>query len=133
MWDMLHGLFVFDSAPERDLFWRLLRDQRVRQIYFTGMLTHGQSDFYIHYIDPESHTVRAYYPDFVIWKDDGSLLILEVKGDNKIDDPIVRAKQGYARQLAGASAIGYHTIRGSDALKARLYPFDGQKRKGRLS
>lgn len=109
--------YCFDSNPERELFWRLLHDKRVSRIYFTGMLTHGQSEFFIQYIDPESHTVRSYYPDFLVRKEDGSLLIIEVKGDNKVDDPVVRAKQDYARQMAGASAIGYEMIRGSDALK----------------
>jgi hypothetical protein len=109
--------YCFDSNPERELFWQLLRDKRVSRIYFTGMLTHGQSEFFIQYIDPESHTVRSYYPDFLVRKEDGTLLIIEVKGDNKVDDPVVRAKQDYARQMAGASAIGYEMIRGSDAMK----------------
>jgi type III restriction enzyme len=109
--------YCFDSNPERELFWRLLRDKRVSKIYFTGMLTHGQSEFFVHYIDPESHTVRSYYPDFLLQKEDGSLLIIEVKGDNKIDDPVVQAKHEYTRQMAGASSIGYEMIRGSDALK----------------
>src|SRR5690606_31553248 len=57
--------YCFDSNSERTLFWDLLREKRVKKIYFTGMLTHGQSDFFIQYIDPDSHTVRSYYPDFV--------------------------------------------------------------------
>ena len=36
--------YAFDSQPERDLFWYLLREGKVKEIYFTGMLTHGQSD-----------------------------------------------------------------------------------------
>ena len=39
--------YCFDSGSERLLFWDLLREQRVKKIYFTGMLTHGQSDFFI--------------------------------------------------------------------------------------
>lgn len=109
--------YCFDSTPERELFWRLLKDGRVSKLYFTGMLTHGQSEFFIQYIDPESHTVRSYYPDFLLQKDDGSFLIVEVKGDNKIDDPVVLAKQSYARQMAGASRMEYEMIRGSDVLK----------------
>lgn len=57
------------------------------------MLTHGQSDFFVQYIDPESHTIRSYYPDFLVQKEDGTYAIIEVKGDNKIDDPIVLAKK----------------------------------------
>ena len=72
--------YAFDSVPERNLFWYLLREQKIKQIYFTGMLTHGQSDFYIQYIDPESHAVRRYYPDFLMQTDDDSWAMVEVKG-----------------------------------------------------
>lgn len=85
--------YCFDSNPERDLFWRLLKDTKIKEVYFTGMLTHGQTDFYIQYIDPESHTVRSYYPDFLLKKDDDSYVIVEVKGEDQLDDPIVKAKQ----------------------------------------
>jgi type III restriction enzyme len=57
--------YCFDSNPERTLFWDLLREVKVKHPYFIGMLTHGQSDFFIQYIDPDSHTVRSYYPDFL--------------------------------------------------------------------
>lgn len=60
------------------------------------MLTHGQSDFVIHYVDPESHTVRSYYPDFLVQKTDGSYVIVEVKGDNLVNDAVVKAKAAYA-------------------------------------
>lgn len=107
--------YCFDSKPESTLFWDLLRDGRVQQIFFTGMLTHGQSEFFIQYIDPDSHTVRSYYPDFLVKKDDGSYLIVEVKGDNMIDNAVVQAKASYARQIAGASGMDYRIIKGSDA------------------
>ena len=84
--------YAFDSQPEKALFWSLLREGKVKKVYFTSMFTHGQSDFYIQYIDPESHAVRRYYPDFLMQKDDGSWVIVEVKGDNMIDDQIVQAK-----------------------------------------
>ena len=107
--------YCFDSDPERNLFWNLLKDGKVKKLYFTGMLTHGQSDFYVQYIDPESHTVRSYYPDFLVQKEDGKYLIIEVKGDNKIEDPIVLAKQEFAQQMAIASGMTYRIIKGSDA------------------
>lgn len=108
-------VYCFDSNPEKQLFWDLLRDGRVKNIYFTGMFTHGQSDFYIQYIDPDSHTIRSYYPDFIIQKEDGSYVIIEVKGDNKIDDPVVQAKKQFAEQTAVASGMTYQVIKGSDA------------------
>lgn len=109
--------YCFDSDPERRLFWDLLRNGKVEKLYFTGMLTHGQTDFYVQYIDPESHTVRSYYPDFLFQKDDGSYVIVEVKGDNKIDDPVVQAKKEFAEQMAVASGMTYRIIKGSDASK----------------
>lgn len=111
--------YCFDSDPERNLFWNLLKDGRVKKVFFTGMLTHGQSDFFIQYIDPESHTVRSYYPDFLVQKDDDTFVIIEVKGDNKIDDPIVLAKQEFAGQIATASGMTYRMIKGSDAAAGR--------------
>lgn len=107
--------YCFDSDPERNLFWNLIKDRKVKRLYFTGMLTHGQSDFYVQYIDPESHTVRSYYPDFLVQKEDGTHIIIEVKGDNRIDDPVVQAKQEFAEQMAAASGMTYKIIKGSDA------------------
>jgi type III restriction enzyme len=51
--------------------------------------------------------------------DDGSekYIIIEVKGDNKIDDEVVKAKADYASQLAGASGMTYKIIKGSEASK----------------
>ena len=111
--------YAFDSQPERNLFWSLLREGSVNRVYFTGMLTHGQSDFYIQYIDPESHAVRRYYPDFLMQKDDNSWVIVEVKGDNMIDDKIVQAKASATQQRASASDMSYEIIKGSDAAKGR--------------
>jgi len=113
--------YCFDSEPEHRLFWDLLREGKVKKLYFTGMLTHGQSNFFIQYIDPESHTVRSYYPDFLFQKEDDTFVIVEVKRDDKIDDPIVRAKQSYAEQLSGASGMVYKIIKGSQANKGHYH------------
>ena len=107
--------YAFDSKPEHALFWSLLTEGKVKEVYFTGMLTHGQSDFYIQYIDPDSHAVRRYYPDFLMQKDDDSWVIVEVKGDNKVDDQIVLAKAAAAQQRASASQMSYEIIKGSEA------------------
>lgn len=109
--------YCFDSNPESNLFWTLLHDESVSKVWFTGMLTHGQSDFVINYIDSNSHTVRGYYPDFLVLQDDGTYVIVEVKGDNMIDDEVVKAKAEYATQLALASKMTYKMIKGSDAMK----------------
>ncbi|MEC8814160.1 MAG: TnsA endonuclease N-terminal domain-containing protein, partial [Pseudomonadota bacterium] len=107
--------YCFDSQPEQQLFWDLLNEGKVKEIYFTGMLTHGQSDFFIQYIDPDSRAVRSYYPDFIFKKEDDSYVIVEVKGDNKWEDPIVNAKKEFAEQMAVASGMEYKMIKGSDA------------------
>jgi type III restriction enzyme len=105
--------YCFDSIPESNYFWNRLNDGSISKIWFTGMLTHGQSDFSINYIDPESHTVRSYYPDFLIQLPDGSYEIIEIKGDNMIDDSVVKAKAEYARQLASANNMTYKMIASS--------------------
>ncbi|QFZ91272.2 TnsA endonuclease N-terminal domain-containing protein [Synechococcus elongatus] len=107
--------YCFDSEPEKTLFWNLLKDGRVKKLYFTGMLTHGQSEFYIQYIDPDSHAIRSYYPDFLFQKDDDSWVIVEVKGDNKVEDPVVQAKQKFAKQMAEDNQMTYRMIKGSEA------------------
>jgi hypothetical protein len=108
--------YCFDSMPENKLFWTLLQDQRIDKVWFTGMLTHGQTDFVINYIDPTSHTVRSYYPDFLVQLKDSSYVIVEVKGDNMIEDEVVKAKADYANQIAIASQMSYKMIKGTDAL-----------------
>ena len=113
--------YAFDSHPEKQLFWSLLAEGKVKKVYFTGMLTHGQSDFYIQYIDPESHAVRRYYPDFLMQKADGSWVIVEVKGDNKIEDEIVEAKAAATQQRAHASNMSYEIIKGTDAKEKRYH------------
>lgn len=85
------------------------------------MLTHGQSDFFIQYIDPGSRTVRSYYPDFIFQREepDGSLkyVIVEVKADNQIDNAVVKAKEEFAEQIAVASGMEYRMLKSSDADK----------------
>lgn len=113
--------YCFDSNSERTLFWDLLREHRVNKIYFTGMLTHGQTDFFIQYIDPDSRTVRSYYPDFLFLRQeaDGTekYVIVEVKADNQIEDAVVQAKKDFAQQIAVASGMEYQIIKSSDADK----------------
>ncbi|HEY8592733.1 MAG TPA: type III restriction endonuclease [Sphingomicrobium sp.] len=107
--------YCFDSKPEQTLFWDLIREAKVRKLYFTGMLTHGQSDFFIQYIDPDSKTVRTYYPDFLFEKDDGKMVIVEVKADYQVDTPLVQAKREFAEQMAVASGMTYELIKSTDA------------------
>lgn len=107
--------YCFDSVPEYEMFVNLLKDKRLHKVWFTGMLTHGQTEFLINYIDPISGGVRSYYPDFLVQKNDGSYVIIEVKGDNMIDDEVVLAKKAYANQMANASNMEYMIIKGTEA------------------
>ena len=107
--------YCFDSGPEIDMFWNLINDKRLVKVWFTGMLTAGQTDFVINYIDPESNTVRSYYPDFLVQKEDGSYVIIEVKGEHMIDNAVVQAKKEYAKQIASASSMDYIIVPGKQA------------------
>lgn len=107
--------YCFDSIPEMSMFWALLQDKSLEKVWFTGMLTNGQTEFLINYIDPISGGVRSYYPDFLVKKKDGSYVIIEVKGDNMIDDAVVLAKKEYAKQIAAASDMEYIIVKGTEA------------------
>lgn len=108
--------YIFDSKPERELFLQYLENDTVEEIFFTGMFTSKQGDFYIQYIDPEMNTLRSYFPDFVVKKKDGSREIIEVKGDNKKDDPIVLAKKAATEEQVGQSGYSYRMILGSEIM-----------------
>lgn len=99
--------YCFDSNPELSFFGEAIKDKDVDKIWFTGMLTQGQTEFFIRYIDPETHALRSYYPDFLVKMRDGSYRIIEVKGSNKLDDPVVLAKQEYAKLIASENAMSY--------------------------
>lgn len=76
-------------------------------------------------LTPSFYMIRSYYPNFVIQKTDGSYMIIEVKGDNMIDDPVVLAKKEFAEQMASASRMTYSIIKGTDATNGNysiLYP-----------
>lgn len=112
--------YVFDSKPELQLFLYLLASRRVKETYFTGMFTADQTDFYVPYIDPETNRLRKYYPDFLVRLDDDSFLILEVKGDNMIDDPVVKAKEAAAEEIAVESSMKYDMLKGSDIMNGKV-------------
>ena len=106
--------YCFDSMPEQDFFLNVIRQDAIKEVYFTGMLTHGQTDFRINYIDPDTHGVRSYYPDFLILTKNGDWLVVEVKARNMMDDRDVLAKQTFAETMLKASKISYHMIAHTD-------------------
>ena len=52
--------------------------------------------------------------------DDGTIQIIEVKGDNMIDDDVVRAKAEAAREMASASKMEYLMLAGSKIMQEKV-------------
>ncbi len=103
-WDKLlprnsHGFgfhytpYNFDSNPELSFFEQMLnqlnlKSAEIEDIYFTGALTDpAKTDFYVEYKDDKGKW-RRYTPDFIIRKKNGKCLIVEIKAENRKDDPI---------------------------------------------
>lgn len=112
--------YCFDSKPEKECFLQYISSNKVKEIYFTGMFTSNQGDLSVQYYDPESKRLRKYYPDFLALMEDGSYQLIEVKGDNKIDDEVVRAKKEAAEEMAVASGVQYLMYAGSTLMKSNV-------------
>ena len=112
--------YCFDSIPERECFMQYIKSEKVEEVYFTGMFTSNQGDLSVHYYDPESGRIRQYYPDFLAKMADGSYQLIEVKGDNKIDDTVVKAKQEAAEEMAVASGVKYLMYAGSRVVSSHI-------------
>ena len=112
--------YCFDSKPEKECFWQYITSSKVKEVYFTGMFTSNQGDLSIQYYDPESRRIRHYYPDFLALMEDGSYQLIEVKGDNKIDDVVVKAKADAAREIAVESDMEYIMYAGSKLMTTNV-------------
>lgn len=112
--------YCFDSLPERECFFQYIKSDKVQEVYFTGMFTSNQGDLSVYYYDPESGRIRQYYPDFLAKMKDGTYQLIEVKGDNKIDDVVVQAKKEAALEMAAASGIKYEMYAGSTIMKTHI-------------
>lgn len=112
--------YCFDSKPERECFLQYIFSDKVKEVYFTGMFTSKYNGLAIQYIDPETNSIRSYYPDFITTLDDGTIQIIEVKGDNKIDDAVVQAKALAANEMASASKMQYQMIASSKIMKENI-------------
>ncbi len=124
--------YCFDSIPERECFMQYITSSKVKEIYFTGMFTSNQGDLSVHYYDPESGRVRQYYPDFLAKMADGSYQLIEVKGDNKIDDIVVKAKQEAAEEMAIASGVRYLMYAGSRIVNSHILEDDSEAMQQKL-
>ncbi len=112
--------YCFDSLPEKECFYQYIMNDDVTEIYFTGMFTANQGDLSVQYYDPESGRIRNYYPDFLAKMKNGSYQLIEVKGDNKIDDNVVKAKAQAASELAVLSGIEYKMYASSDIMSRNI-------------
>lgn len=112
--------YCFDSEPEKRLFMDLIESDQVEEVYFTGMFTGSENGLSVQYIDPESNVIRNYYPDILVFYKNGTVEIVEVKGDNKIDDKVVGAKAWAAMNLAAASKMDYNIYKSSDIMAGRV-------------
>ncbi len=112
--------YCFDSKPEKECFLQYISSKKVKEIYFTGMFTANQGDLFVQYYDPESKRIRQYYPDFLAKMADGSYQLIEVKGDNMIDDEVVKAKAEAAEEMSVASGMKYVMYAGSVLMKQNV-------------
>lgn len=112
--------YCFDSKPEKECFLQYISSKKVKEIYFTGMFTANQGDLFVQYYDPESKRIRQYYPDFLAKMNDGSYQLIEVKGDNMIDDEVVKAKAEAAEEMSVASGMKYVMYASSVLMKQNV-------------
>lgn len=113
-------IYCFDSRPEEKLFLDFLKRDDIKKIYFTGMFTGAENGLSVQYIDPDSHMIRNYYPDFLVEYTDGRKEIIEVKGDNKIDTDEVKAKGDAMLESAlYGENMDYRIIKSSDIMAGK--------------
>lgn len=115
-------IYCFDSEPKKLCFYQYIWNlEKVKNVYFTGMFTNHQGELYIPYYDPDSKCVRNYYPDFIAEMTDGTIQLIEVKGDNKIDDIVVKAKANATIEVASKSNMEYVIYKSSDIMKNNIF------------
>jgi hypothetical protein len=109
--------YNFDSSPEQDFFNRMLsaleeNPADVADIYFTGAMDDPEkTDFLFQYQDKDN-VWHNYAPDFLIRKKSGKMLIVEVKGEDRMDAEKTKLKEKAMREIEGvnADAVKYEII-----------------------
>ena len=115
--------YCFDSMSEKECFLQYITNNKVKEVYFTGMFTANQGDLSVQYYDPESGRIRHYYPDFLAKMEDDSYQLIEVKGDDKKDDAVVKAKAAAANEMAIASGVEYKMYLSSEILNSHILAY----------
>lgn len=109
--------YNFDSEPEKEFLGEMLerlqtkRDE-IEDIYFTGGISNSnQTDLHFEY-KGEDGRYHEYYPDFVIVKNNGELLIIEIKSPSEKGDATVEAKAKAVERLSKvpANKFKYHIL-----------------------
>lgn len=90
------------------------------------MFTSNQGDLSIQYYDPESGRARRYYPDFLAKMVDGAYRLIEVKGDNMIDDIVVQAKKDAAKEVVVESHMEYIMYAGKRVMSENILETEEQ-------
>lgn len=98
--------YNFDSGPERDFFERMIsaieeNPADIGDIYFTGAMDDSnKTDFLFEYRD-KAGVWHNYAPDFLIRRKDGKMLIVEVKGEDRMDAEKTILKTVAMREVEG--------------------------------
>ncbi|RLC63974.1 MAG: restriction endonuclease subunit R, partial [Chloroflexi bacterium] len=102
--------YIFDSGDERRLFEMLLSHEQVEEIYFTGGITDpAHNQFYIEYYDEHAGRWRKYFPDFFLRLADDGWMVIEVKREDQVEHPNVKAKDAAALEVfESLNGILYH-------------------------
>lgn len=98
----------FDSNPEMDFHAKLLQmlgeqKENIEDIYFTGGLSENFTDFHFEY-EGVGGKYHKYFPDFLIKKKTGELLIVEIKAESEREAITVKAKEKAMQEVTGINA-----------------------------
>ncbi len=100
------SVYDFDSKPEKNFFTKILNilqlDKKdIDDVYFTGSIKDTKkTDFYFAY-KGEDGKYHNYFPDFIITKQNGEFLIVEIKAKDKNKDKQVLNKKKAISYLEG--------------------------------
>jgi hypothetical protein len=115
--------YIFDSGDEKRLFEMLLQHDRVEEIYFTGGVTDpAHNEFYVEYYDELAGRWRRYFPDFFLRLADDGWMVIEVKREDQIEHPNVKAKDAATQEIFEAlNGMLYHIKPDDEIRRGEIY------------